>query len=210
MDEARDSISVVMPVRNALPHLDAAIASILGQSHRTFEFVIGDDGSTDGSAERLSEWARRDGRIRLFHGSGEGLGPSGSSNWVVRLARHPIVARMDADDVSGPRRLEAQLGILRADPDAVLVGTLFDCIDAAGATVLPCNRARLAHLGSWSAPFAHGSIMFRRDAFEKAGGYRDACEFWEDMEFYWRMATVGKLLVACEPLFSYRFNQTHS
>ena len=51
-------VSVVMPVHNAMPHLDAAVESILGQSFRHFEFVILDDASTDGSTERLREWAR--------------------------------------------------------------------------------------------------------------------------------------------------------
>ena len=55
-------LSVVMPVRNALPYLDLSVESILAQSFGDFEFVIGDDGSTDGSTERLRDWARRDRR----------------------------------------------------------------------------------------------------------------------------------------------------
>ena len=71
-------ISVVMPVHNALPHLDAAVQSILDQSHRDFEFVIYDDASTDGSTKRLREWAEKDARIRLFEGKSN-LGLVGSS-----------------------------------------------------------------------------------------------------------------------------------
>lgn len=203
-------VSVVMPVRNALPFLDESIESILGQTHRNLEFVIADDGSTDGSRERLAEWARRDSRIRLVLEPGPGLGPAGSSNWVARLASHAFVARMDADDVSRPGRIAAQLATLLANPDAVLVGTLFEGIDARGRLVQPRQRSRLADLRDPAPPFAHGSIMFRRDAFERAGGYRGACDFWEDMELYWRMAAIGRLLVLPEAHFCYRFNHGHA
>ena len=194
-----------MPVRNARPYLDASIASILAQTHGDFELVIGDDGSTDGSSERLDHWARRDSRIRLHH-SAEARGPAGSSNWVVGLARHGIVARMDADDVCGPRRLEAQLASLRANPRAVLVGTLSDFINVAGRRVRPPIRSQLRKLGSHRSPFPHGSIMFRRTAFEKAGGYRQGCDYWEDQELYWRMAEMGAILVLPQTHYSHRFN----
>src|SRR3954447_9691746 len=92
-------VSVVMPVRNALPYLDAAVESILGQTFRDFEFVILDDASTDGSTERLRHWASRDARIRLLEES-RNLGPVLSSERVARAARAPVVARMDADDIS--------------------------------------------------------------------------------------------------------------
>ncbi len=210
MSGADEWVSVVMPVRDALPYLDASIASILGQSHRRLELVIGDDGSTDGSAGRLAEWAGRDSRIRLLPAAGPGLGPSGSSNWVVRHARYPIVARMDADDLSRPRRIEAQLAALQGAPDAVMVGTLFDCVDVRGRTVRPRERSPLADLAAPAAPFRHGSIMFRREAFERAGGYRSVCDYWEDQELYWRMAAVGRVLVLPEAHYAYRYNHGHA
>src|SRR3954471_2803022 len=104
-------VSVVMPVHNAMPFLDVAVESILGQTFRDFEFVILDDASTDGSTQRLREWAARDGRIRLLEEK-HNLGPALSSERVARAARAPIVARMDADDVSHPKRLEEQLDVL--------------------------------------------------------------------------------------------------
>lgn len=198
-----------MPVRNARPYLDASIASILAQSHADFELVIGDDGSSDGSSELVEGWARRDSRIRV-HRSEAGMGPAGSSNWVARLAKHDIVARMDADDVCGPRRLEAQLATLRANPRAVLVGTLADFIDPSGRRVRPPIRSNLRRLNSHRAPFPHGSIMFRRAAFERAGGYRQACDYWEDQELYWRLAETGQVLVLPQAHYSHRFNPGQS
>ena len=104
-------ISVVMPVHNARPYLDDAVQSIVGQTFRDFEFVILDDASTDGSTERLREWAVRDARIRLIEVR-QNLGPALSSERVARAARAPIVARMDADDISYPERLAEQFEIL--------------------------------------------------------------------------------------------------
>src|SRR5258708_11231113 len=94
-------VSVVMPVHNVLPYLDAAVASILRQTFEDFEFVILDDASTDGSTGRLRQWASRDARIRLLEAK-RNLGPARSSDRVARAASAPIVARMDADDISYP------------------------------------------------------------------------------------------------------------
>ena len=195
-------LSVVMPVRDAGPYLDESVASVLGQSHGDFRFIIRDDGSRDGSAERLRQWAARDPRIELHLGD-RPLGPAASSQWVVRQAGSPLVARMDADDVAHPERLRRQLAALDAAPEACLVGTLWVGIDAGGRRVRPCDRSRLARTGPF-APFPHGSIMFRREAFDRAGGYRTECNYWEDADLYRRLAALGKLLVIPEPLYAHR------
>lgn len=199
-------ISVVMPVHNALPHLDEAVQSILGQSRRDFEFVIFDDASTDGSAERLEHWARLDDRIRLFR-SEENLGPAASSNRVVLHARAPLIARMDADDISGAERLERQARLLEERPDVGLVGSLCEVIDSSGRILRGPEYWRLTRK-CWSAPFPHGSIMFRRKLFDEIGGYRDECEYWEDLDFVLRMAERSKILVLPRPLYRYRRSDT--
>jgi len=191
-----------MPVRDAGPYLEDSLRSILGQTHRNFEFVIRDDGSVDGSTEVLRQWAARDERIRLFVGD-RPLGPAESSNWVVRHATADFVARMDADDISHPDRLRRQLAVLEAAPDACLVGTLWEGIDAVGATVRPRDRWRLSRASPF-APFPHGSIMFRREAFERIGGYRAECNFWEDADLYLRLAPLGRLLVLADALYFHR------
>jgi glycosyltransferase involved in cell wall biosynthesis len=199
-------LSVVMPVRNALPYLDAAVESILSQTHRNFEFVIRDDDSTDGSRERLRYWAAQDSRIRLYEGEAC-LGPANSSNWVVAQANADIVARMDADDVSHPQRLAREAAILAANPDAALIGSVWEGIDRSGQIVREPDFSTVRAAG-FAAPFAHGSIMFRRAAFEAVGGYRVECDFWEDLDLYIRMAGTGRVLVVAEPLYQHRFSDT--
>jgi glycosyltransferase involved in cell wall biosynthesis len=195
-------LSVVMPVHNALPYLDAAVESVLAQSFAEFEFVILDDGSSDGSSEVLRGWAARDRRIRLVEG-GARLGPAGSSNRVAREASAPLIARMDADDVARPDRLEKQLALFDAEPDSVLVGSLWDVIDEKGRKVREADRSRLLR-DSPFAPFSHPTIMFRRDAFEAIGGYRAEADRWEDIDLYLRFAAAGRILVVAEPLVSVR------
>jgi len=200
-------VSVVMPVHNAMPHLDRAVQSILEQTHRNLEFVIFDDGSTDGSTARLREWAGKDNRIRLIE-SATNLGPVGSSHRVVDLASHGLIARMDADDVSLPSRLEKQLALLKERPDVGLVACSCDVIDAAGQEIRGPDRWRLTRK-SWFAPFAHGSALFRRELFDSVGGYRDACSFWEDQDLFTRMLIhgEGKIVTVPEALYRVRYSR---
>jgi glycosyltransferase involved in cell wall biosynthesis len=191
-----------MPVRDVEPYVDQAISSILGQSFGDFEFVIRDDGSRDGTRDILRGWSARDARIRLFE-SEASLGPAGSANWVVKQARAPIVARMDGDDIAHPDRLRLQMRALGDHPEACLVGSLWEGIDARGRRVRPRDRWTLANPGPFP-PFPHGSIMFRREAFDRVGGYRLEAEFWEDLDLYERLSEVGSLMVLPAALYQHR------
>jgi glycosyltransferase involved in cell wall biosynthesis len=198
----REHISVVMPVHNALPHLDTAVRSILDQTHTNFEFVIFDDASTDGSADRLREWAAQDSRIRLLEGK-ENLGPVGSSSLVVEEAKAPLITRMDADDLCDPERLRRQIEVLQDHPDAGVVASLFGVIDGRGKSLRGPEVWRLARKSPF-VPFAHGSIMFRRSVFDQVGGYREQCEYWEDQDLIVRMASVSDVLIIPEALYQVR------
>lgn len=202
------SISVVMPVHNAMPYLDEGIQSILGQTFRDFEFVILDDASTDGTTGALGEWEKKDSRIRL-HRSEQNLGLSGSSNLVVKLARAPLIARMDADDVSRPERLMRQWEVMKTLPDVALVGTLCDGIDAAGRRVRPRDRWRLVRRSEFP-PFPHGSVMFRRAVFEEVGGYNEEYASAEDQELFLRIARNKRVVVLPDVLYHYRYHQRNA
>jgi glycosyltransferase involved in cell wall biosynthesis len=193
-----------MPVHNASPFLDASISSILGQTFSDLELVILENGSTDDSRARAREWAGRDSRVRLLE-EDERLGLVNSSNRVVEATRAPIVARMDADDVSHPERLERQLAVFAGSEGAAAVGTLYDGIDRRGRPVRPRDRSLLARRTT-EAPFPHGSVMFRRSAFEAIGGYRCESDGWEDLDLLQRLAEVGRVLVLPDPLYRVRYH----
>lgn len=202
MSPRKPPLSVVMPVHNALPYLDEAIESIVDQTFGDFEFVILDDGSTDGSTERLREWASREGRIRLLEAK-ENLGPVRSSQRVAEAASAAIVARMDADDISHRNRLHRQMEVLRDNPEVGLVAALCELIDQRGRRIRNAELWRLARR-SPMAPFAHGSIMYRRAIFDRVGGYREDSRYWEDQDLVQRMSRQTGIAVIPEPLLKVR------
>ena len=197
-------VSVVMPVYNGLPFLSASIESILHQSFEDFELIILDDGSTDGSAEVLRQWARKDPRIHLL-ATNRKSGLSRSSNLLASKAQAPLVARMDADDIAHPDRLRRQWELIEGNSAVVLVGTLSDGIDSDGKLVRPRDRWRLIRRSPFP-PFPHGSVMFRRSVFEDVGGYSEQCIGWEEHELFIRMSRKGRIVVVPDVLYSYRYH----
>jgi glycosyltransferase involved in cell wall biosynthesis len=193
-----------MPVHNGLPFLSASIESILRQSFTDFELIILDDGSTDGSAEVLRHWARKDPRIHLL-ATNRKSGLSHSSNLLASRAQAPLVARMDADDIAHPDRLRRQWELIEGNSEIVLVGTLSDGIDSNGKQVRPRDRWRLLRRSPFP-PFPHGSVMFRRCVFEEVGGYGEQCIGWEEHELFLRMSQKGRIVVVPDVLYSYRYH----
>jgi glycosyltransferase involved in cell wall biosynthesis len=193
-----------MPVHNAFRYLDESIGSIVNQTFTDFEFVILNDASTDGSESKLSEWEKRDSRIRVVT-SKQKLGLSGSSNRVVHEAGAPLVARMDADDVSHLERLGRQWEIMQAHPDVSAVGTLCDGIDARGRLVRPRDRWRLVRHSQY-IPFPHGSAMFRKKDFDAVGGYGKNFGVGEDQDFFFKMAARGRVVTISDALYHFRYH----
>src|SRR5260370_34687140 len=120
-------VSVVMSVYNGARFLDQAINSIRAQTYRDFEFIIVDDGSTDETPALLSGHAMADSRIRIL--SQENRGLIESLNRGFAAATGTYIARMDADDVAKPYRLEKQLDFLTANPGIALGGVAIEIID---------------------------------------------------------------------------------
>lgn len=194
------SLSVVMPVYNAMPYLNAAISSILAQTKTDFEFCIYDDGSTDSSLECARSWAERDHRIRVQSG-GQRLGPVGSSNAAMAMTRAELVARMDADDVAHRDRLMLQYETMRSHPEIALLGSTFRIIDQSGQLLSTPTSDRLL---TTAHPLAHPTIMIRRSVFEHVGGYRAGTEYFEDNDLYARICRGGACYVLRQPLLDLR------
>ncbi|MDX6482887.1 MAG: hypothetical protein QOE95_658 [Gaiellaceae bacterium] len=195
-------VAVLLPVRNGERYLRQAVDSMLGQTFRDFELVVVDDGSTDGSAA-LAE-AVDDARLRLVRQEPLGLVEALRRGLAETTA--PLVARMDADDLSLPTRLERQLAALVGD--VVLVGCGFEAIDedgrVTGSWLLPGDDAALRRRLLLRNPFAHGSVVFRRDAVVQAGGYRADYGANEDYDLWRRLARDGRLAARPEVLYRYR------
>src|ERR1700693_4180503 len=136
-------VSVLMPVFNGGPYLTAAIESVQAQTFEDFELIIVDDGSTDGSAEKIGDFAARDRRIRAYWKDNSGI--SETLNRGIAEARGDWIARLDADDIMLPHRLERQMAFVSGDSEIVAAGSYYDIIDAGGArcaTLRPLPRSR--------------------------------------------------------------------
>lgn len=202
--ESTPAISVVMAVRNGAPFLQAAIDSILAQDFTDFEFLIVNDGSTDETSQILDR--QTDPRIRLFHREPSGL--PASLNFAISKSHAPLIARQDADDISEPTRLSQLLSTLNAKPNAPLAHCACH-IDADSGAVIPTqyapkSQALIALALCTRSTIVHGSVLFRKAAFTKAGGYNETYAQSQDYDLWGRMIELGRFAYCPEKLYRFR------
>lgn len=200
------TLTVALPVYNAMPYLPAAMESILGQTYSDFELLIIDDDSTDGSTEYLR--SLRDPRISLTVHQNRGLGTT--LNELFRNSRTEYVARMDADDVCDPHRLEKQMKFLRDHADVVMLGTGIDFMvgDQFVNGFLPLTKHEEIRdrLLQKRPGVHHPTLIVRRDAWEGVGGYHLARNG-EDLDFCLRLCDFGRVTNIPEVLYHYRLHR---
>jgi len=206
-------VSVVIPVHNGEKYLAQAIESVLAQTFRDFELLIVDDGSTDGTAAIIRSYTERDSRVRALTQENRGVAAAG--NRGLQEARHEWVARLDADDVFLPEKLERQVAFLRRNPDAKIVGTLACFINHAGrplglvGTEGPYTPAEYYRLIGENRPiyFVNSSTLMHRETILSIGGYREPFAPAEDVDLWIRMMEQGHLMLKVpEPLLLYRLH----
>jgi len=201
-------VTVLIAVRDGLPWLTDAIDSVLAQTYSDFELLLVDDASSDGTAEAAEACGDR--RIRVLRNQ-HNLGQAPSLNRGLRDARGEYVARMDADDVCLPERLERQVAVLEADPAVALVGTWLDVVDERGR-LWGRLRGRVRDFPEFlfailadRYPWGHPSVMFRREVVLRLGGYDETLAPAEDKDLYRRLALARHDARAIEaPLVRYR------
>lgn len=161
-------VSVILSVHNGQAHIVEAVNSILAQSMTDFEFIIIDDGSSDGTKDILATF--KDDRIQLVTNS-ENIGLTRSLNTGLELASGAYIARMDADDIALPQRLEFQTAYLDAHEDVVLLGTAYESFtESTSHTVVPfCDNDRMAAQLLFNPPLAHPSAMMRTSFLHRNG-----------------------------------------
>jgi glycosyltransferase EpsE len=213
--EGRPAVSVIMSVYDgvSLPELDEAISSICDQSLRDFEFLImQDDVRRADLIGRLQHYADNDPRVKLFVSDGR-IGLATALNRLLKSASAPYVARMDADDVSMPTRLEHQVAFLNEHEDVMVLGTMAREIDSSGRAIyektLPTADADIRAFQCYRDPFVHPSVMFRRTLFDLVGSYSEdpRTHFLEDTDLWSRTLLAGlKTANLPEFLFCFRVN----
>jgi glycosyltransferase involved in cell wall biosynthesis len=202
-------ISVLMPVYNAKRYVAEAIESILDQTFRDFEFLIVDDGSTDGSLEIIKRYGRKDSRIQWL--AGDNAGYVVRLNSMIQWAKGDLIARMDADDVALPDRFARQVDFLRSHPEVDVVGGAQEHIDSKGYPLHvhydPQGHEEISELAmSGACPINHPSVIMRRKALLAAGGYEVEMMPSEDLDLWLRMGERGRLANLPDVITRYRLH----
>lgn len=211
-------ISVVMGVHNGAATLSKTIDSILAQSSGDFELLVVDDGSTDETDAILAAFAARDPRVRVVRQESN-LGLTRALIRGCALARGPLIARHDSGDLSHPRRLEVQQGMLDVNERISFVSS---ATQYAGPQLEPLWITRStgkALIPAWvidpsdpailrDGPTHHGSVMFRRTSYEQAGGYRASFYYGQDFDLWYRLAEIGMFQITNEVLYTARVSPT--
>lgn len=208
-DTQENLVSVLISVHNGLRHLPQAVNSILSQSYTSFELIVIDDGSDDGSGEWLEK--RSVGEPRMVVVRQANMGLTKSLNRALAMARGEFLARMDADDIAHPSRLEEQIAFLRAHREIVCCGTEAMYISESGYPLfvrrMPHSHEEIeiCHLSGGGGFILHPTVMIRTNAFRDVGGYNEDYPFAQDYDLWFRLAKIGRLANMNCVLLDYRF-----
>lgn len=193
-------VSVLMSCYNASPWLHDAIRSVLAQTFDDFEFIIINDGSVDNTWDIIVQYAAVDNRIVAI--SKENTGLADSLNLGIAKARGVWIARLDADDLCEPTRLEEQLNFLSKNPDIILLGSGCIEIDENDRHIkkhlYPSSHSGLVrHLERFKRFFPHSSAVYRTDVVRKIGGYNLRIRRSQDRRLWLELSLRGR--IACLP-----------
>lgn len=198
-------VTWLMPVRNGMPYLPLTLKSIAEQTYTYHKIIVWDNGSTDGTLEELRRWIPSRIPGVIVSERPMRLGPSLAA--MVEMADTALCARIDADDINSPERLQLQVQFMQAHPEVGIVGGQVATIDENGsrngmwrfATEDAETRWRIR----WESHVSHPSILFRRDVILAAGNYKD-CQPAEDLDLWMRAANVAEIRNLPDVLLEYR------
>ncbi len=201
-------LSVVLGVYNDASHIGATIESVLAQTEPDFELIVVDDGSNDATSEIVARYRSHDSRIRIITQPNAGL-----TSALIRgcaEARATVIARHDSGDLSHPERFRKQFELLQGDVVLVACGTAFvgPELEPLHVTHVDGENVRQSLLHDDATRIhgiaGHGSAMFRREAYERVGGYREQFYYAQDLDLWVRLATVGRIVAVPEVMFTVR------
>ncbi|MDL2336230.1 MAG: glycosyltransferase family 2 protein [Pseudomonadota bacterium] len=199
----RPRVSVLMPVFNTAQFLTQSIESVLTQSFSDFEFVIADDGSTDGSLSILREYADRDQRVRVLPLSHGGIGAARNAAYAVMQGE--LIVVMDSDDVMMPGRIAAQVAYLDAHPEMSAVGSQWLYVNTDLTPIhIDCHPTdpEVTRTLTFAYQSLHNpTVCLRRKAIETGGGFDSKYLALDDAGFYARLAVANQGMASLPNVF---------
>lgn len=213
MSVSNPLVTVVMPSFNEEPHIvRASLESIRAQTFTDFECIVVDESTRPELAEACRAVCDEDPRFIYVHPT-ERLGLPKSLNLAISKARGQLIARFDSDDVCMPERLALQVAFLQAHPEISVVGGALDIISNDGTFLAhrryPQTSTAIDKGMQLTTTIAHPTVMYRKEAIERHGGYNPDFRFAEDLDLWLRWMNAG-LLFANLPqvLVQYRQDNT--
>jgi Glycosyl transferase family 2 len=203
------AVTVLMPVHNSSAYLPEAIESILAQTFGDFEFLIIDDGSTDGTWQILTEYGRRDARIRLARNQAN-IGLTRCLNDGLAQAQGDYIARMDGDDISLPERLARQVAFMEQHPPVGICGAWVQKIGRLGQGMVryPSDDVDIRCQLLFKDVLAHPAVIMRRMLFTQLGlAYDPAYRYAQDYDLWVRAAEHVALANIPRILLRYRMHR---
>ena len=202
-------VSVVMSVYNGEEYLERAIGSVMEQTYQNWELIAINDCSTDSSLAIMERLAAKDPRIRVVCNEQNSRLPT-SLNRGVALAQGKYIARMDADDICLPDRLEKQVAFMEANPDADVSSCRFLTLKnktlASGGTGGKSDQESVRTLLIFTNPILHPGIIAKAEVL-KENPYDTTLTCTEDLELWSRLVQAGKKVVIQEAyLMIYRLH----
>lgn len=194
-------ISVIIPAHNSARFLPRCLKSAFGQTLKATEVIVVDDGSTDNTAGL----ARELGAQVIVRANG---GVSAARNTGIHSAQGDWIAFLDADDEWEPEKLKAQAALIQSDVVLIYTGTrIFDDNRVRG-TNLATEPSRTTKTLRYGNPITTSSVIARRDALIRAGGFREDLTACEDWELWVRLQRVGRFDAVPEALTGYYVHPT--
>ncbi|MCH5293261.1 MAG: glycosyltransferase [Treponema sp.] len=207
-------VSVIIPAYNAERYVESALRSVMAQSYTNLEILVADDCSSDGTLSVIERLAAEDARITVFRNA-ENRGIVSTLNALVDAARGTYIARMDADDICMPRRIERQVAFLESHPDYALCGTNAWHIDEdgrrIGKTRLPTSCDDNRFFLRFYSTLYHPTVMARSEVLRQ-NSYSADFPYAEDYELWCRLVFARGMNAAnlAERLLLYRVSSSQS
>jgi len=203
-------ISVLLSVHNGEHFLAEAIESVLNQTYSDFEFIIINDGSEDGTSLIIEHFRERDKRIYYYEKGHTGL--ANSLNAGLARSKSSLIARIDADDIWKPTKLETQLSFLKDHREIVLLGSSVEFIDETGTRLNRKGFNNNIHFDSGNIKkalyrknlFCHSSVIFNKGIVEDIGGYNEGFKSSTDYDLWVNIVSQHNAGIISEQLVQYR------
>ncbi len=205
----KPKVSILLPVYNAEKYLSDCLKSLLNQTFHDFEIIAINDASTDASLSILYKYSEIDSRINI-HSNKSNLKLAATLNRGIQLSSSPLIARMDADDIALPNRLEYQYNFMLSNPKVAICGTNIKVLGTNQIWKMPISNSSIRASLVFNSPILHPTVIYRKHIICKYSGYNENIIYAQDYELWHRLSKDSKIVFANIdiPLIYYRLTDS--